>query len=133
MVPADRSELAGVQAGAADEGAVNVLSIHDRRDIVALDGPAIQNTHSGPGFASGRGGNVLPDRGRHHLRVARRGDLAGADRPDRLPGDAPPSAGTLASDPLSWSITCSPSVPACRTASGSPTHRIGVIETASAA
>src|ERR1700683_682136 len=34
MVPADRSELSGVQAGAADEGAVNVLSTHDRRDIV---------------------------------------------------------------------------------------------------
>src|ERR1700722_8689253 len=87
MVPADRSELTGVQAGAADEGAVNVLSTHDRRDIVALDGPAVQNTHTGPGFAAHRARNVLSDSGRYLLRVSGGGDLAGADRPDRLVGD----------------------------------------------
>ena len=35
-VPADRSELGGIEASAADEGSVYVLLPHNRRDVVVL-------------------------------------------------------------------------------------------------
>src|ERR1700733_13433609 len=87
MVPADRSELTGVQAGAADEGAVNVLSRHNRRNVVGFDGSDVENTHPGSGLAARRARNMRSYRRAHLLRVVGRRDLAGADRPDRLPGD----------------------------------------------
>ena len=46
-IPADLSELPGVEASAADQGPVDVRLRHDRRDVVGLDGPAIQDTHTG--------------------------------------------------------------------------------------
>src|SRR5882757_6608460 len=86
-IPADSSELASVEACAADEGAVHILLRHDGRDVIALDGPSIKNTHPGPGFAARRARNMFADRGGHLLRVVRGRDLAGADRPDGLVRD----------------------------------------------
>src|SRR5689334_15476284 len=86
-IPADSSELTGVEARAADESAVDVLLRHDGRDVIALDGPSVKDTHPGTGFAPRGARNMFADRGGHLLRVIRRRDLAGADRPDRLVRD----------------------------------------------
>src|SRR5215475_1299816 len=59
-IPANRDELAGVQAGAAHEGAVHVLLRHDGRNVVAFNGPAIQDTHRGAGFGTMTRRNVRP-------------------------------------------------------------------------
>src|ERR1700676_4967552 len=42
-IPADLSELPGVEAGTADKGAVHVRLRHDRGDVAGLNGPAIQD------------------------------------------------------------------------------------------
>src|SRR5690348_8483997 len=86
-IPADLSELPGVEAGSADEGAVDVRQRHDRRDVAGLDGPAIQDTHTGGRFGAMKLRNPRPDRRRRLLHVVGSGHLAGADSPDRLVGD----------------------------------------------
>src|SRR5271168_3148429 len=40
-IPADLSELAGVEASASDQGTVDVRLRHDRGDVARLNGPAI--------------------------------------------------------------------------------------------
>src|ERR1700691_4242231 len=46
-IPADLSELPGVETGSADRGAATARLHHDRRDVARLNGPAIQDTHTG--------------------------------------------------------------------------------------
>src|SRR5689334_19531233 len=62
-IPADSSELAGVEARAADKSAVYVLLRHNGRDVIALDGPSIKDTHPGAGFAPHRTRNMFANRG----------------------------------------------------------------------
>src|SRR6478672_4946469 len=68
-IPADLSELPGVEAGSADEGAVDVRLRHDRRYAVGLDGPAIQDTHTGGRSGAMKLRNPRPDRRRRLLHV----------------------------------------------------------------
>src|SRR5262245_46859652 len=86
-VPADPDELTGIEAGPSDQRAVDSWLRHDRSDVVGLNRPAIQDTHTGGRVVPVNRGNPVPDRLARRLRVLRLSDLAGADRPYRLVGD----------------------------------------------
>ena len=82
----DPREALGVEARAAHQRAVDVRLGEDLRRVVGLDAAAVEHAdRARPPPASGRhqraheGDRLLGDLGR--------GDLAGADRPDRLVGD----------------------------------------------
>ena len=80
--------------------------------------------------------SACAQRAAHLLRVARAGHPAGADRPDRLVGHhdvAPARRDDLRQRGVSWPVLCSTWLPASRTSSPSPTHRIGRCPCASAA
>src|ERR1035437_7025675 len=63
-IPADLSELPGVEAGPADKGAVHVRLRHNRRDAAGLNGPAIQDTHTARRFGVINIGKSRPNRRR---------------------------------------------------------------------
>src|SRR5581483_6275917 len=91
-VPAYLSELVRVEACAADHGAVHVRLRHDRRNVAGFNGPAIQDTHTDPGFGAMNRRNASSDRRASLLGVLRCRHLTGPDGPDRLirhnhPGD----------------------------------------------
>ena len=85
--PADAAEFVGLQAGAADERAVDVALGHDPGDVGGLDGAAVQDPDGVASLLAVHLGDAGTDRGAHLLRVVRGSHLAGADRPDGLVGD----------------------------------------------
>src|SRR6478735_7286346 len=85
--PADPAELVGLEAGTADETAVDVRLLHDPADVGGLHRTAVQDAYAGRGLVSGGLGDAPADRRAHLLRVVGSRDLAGADRPHRLVGD----------------------------------------------
>src|SRR5580765_2467828 len=79
------SEVAGVEAGAADQRAVDVGLGHQLRRVVGLDRAAVEDADRvsrAPAYAKG-----VADEGAGLLRLLGRRGAAGADRPDRLVGD----------------------------------------------
>ena len=62
-IPADLSELPGVDTRAADQGTVYVQLRHHRRDVAGLNGPAIQDTHTRRRFGVMNLRNSRADRG----------------------------------------------------------------------
>src|SRR4051794_37341357 len=83
-VPADAGELVGLEARAADQGAVHVGLSHDRRDVGRLHRAAVQHPHGVRDVAGVELGQAGADRRADFLRVLGGGDLARPDRPDRL-------------------------------------------------
>src|SRR6478735_9348661 len=81
--PADRGELDGVDRRPADEGAVDVLLGHDRRDVAGLHRAAVEHPDAVGHVAAVELGELGADRRADLLGVLGRGDLTGADRPDR--------------------------------------------------
>src|SRR5215468_12376472 len=96
--PADLRELVAVQAGAADQGAVDVRLGDDAVGVGRLDRPAVEDADAVGEPTGVQLREPGPDLAAHLLRVLRRGDLAGADRPHRLVGDHDVS-GLLGRDP----------------------------------
>ena len=96
---ADRRELDGVDRRPADEGAVDVLLGHDRRDVAGLHRTAVEHADAVRHVAAVELGELGADRRADLLRVLGRGDLTGADGPDRLVGDDD-AAGLLDGDVL---------------------------------
>src|SRR3954447_20502506 len=80
----DLRELVGVQAGAAHECSVDVPPGHDARRAGGLDRSAVEDTDRCSRLRSEALGEPRPERTAHLLRILRRGDLAGADGPDRF-------------------------------------------------
>src|SRR5579862_4318549 len=79
-------ELLGLEAGAADERTVDVLSRHQRAGIGRLDRAAIEDACPLPGCAIA-GVEALAHEAMHLHNVTLRRGEARADRPDRLIGD----------------------------------------------
>src|SRR5919112_2617361 len=86
-VPADARELLRLQAGAADEGAVDVLLRHDRGDVRRLDRAAVQHPDGVRDVTAPPLGEPRADRRAHLLRIVRCGHLAGPNGPHRLVRD----------------------------------------------
>src|SRR5262249_43324723 len=82
-VPADPDELTGIEAGRADQSAIDGWLRHDRSDVVGLNRPAIQDTHIEGHIVPVNRGNPLPDRLAHLLGVLRAAHLPRADPPYR--------------------------------------------------
>src|SRR5690606_5066451 len=82
--PADLDELPRIEARPADEGAVDVGLRHDAGDVPRLHRSSVQDTDDLRHLVSVALGEPGPDGPAHLLSVLRRGDLPGADRPDRL-------------------------------------------------
>src|SRR6476661_4241960 len=98
-VATDRRELGRVDGRPADEGAVDVLLGHDRRDVVRLDAAAVEHAHAVGDVTAVELGEQGTDRRADLLRVLGSRDLAGADGPDRLVGDDD-RGGLLLGDPV---------------------------------
>src|SRR5689334_4438254 len=85
--PADPGELVHLEARTAHQAAVDIIAVHDPRDVRGLHRTAVEDA-----YAVGRCVPVdvtdpLADGGADLLRVVGRGDLAGADGPDGFVGD----------------------------------------------
>src|ERR1044072_3076737 len=85
----DSQEFARVKAGAADEEAVDVGLRDELRRVVGLDRAAVEEAQRGGEGGRAEGGEALAQEGVRLLRLPGRGDLTGADGPDRLVGDDP--------------------------------------------
>ncbi len=86
----DPEEVARLEAGPADEGAVDVGAGEEFGGVVGLDAPAILDDDPLRRRLAELGGEVGADRGVHRLGLLRGGGQAGADRPDRLVGQDDP-------------------------------------------
>src|SRR5215204_4295306 len=82
----DRTEVAGVEARAADERAVDVREREQLGRVVGLERAAVEDPHRSGGVRVEPGHQRADERDRL-LRLLRRRDLAGADRPYRLVRD----------------------------------------------
>src|SRR5712671_6303385 len=83
----NRSKRRGIQAGPADQSPVDILALHQRRDIVGLHAAAIQNANR-----SGSSGAMnlqyrLPDFEMHLFGDLGRGGPTGSDGPYRFVSD----------------------------------------------
>ena len=87
LVLDDGGERVWLEAGAADEGSVNLFLAHEGGGIVRLDASAVEDAHFGGDCLAEEFCHFSAD---HFVRVGghlgRRG-LAGADGPNRLIGD----------------------------------------------
>src|ERR1700685_2830950 len=81
-----RQELVGLEAGAADQRAVDVVDVEQCFGIGRLDRAAVENTNALPGLAITRA-KPLADEAVHVENIVPGRRHAGADRPDRLIGD----------------------------------------------
>src|SRR5829696_7688122 len=86
-VAADRGELGRVDRRTADEGAVDVLLAHDRRDVARLHAAAVEHAYAVGHVTAVELGKQRADGRADLLRVLGGRDLTGADGPDRLVGD----------------------------------------------
>ena len=82
----DAAELLRVEAGAADEHAVDVRLRHEHVDVGGLDAAAVEDAHAVGGVAEALAHLAAAERHRL-LRLLGRGRDAGADGPDGLVGD----------------------------------------------
>src|SRR3954468_919524 len=86
-VATDRRGLRRDDRGTTDEGAVDVLLRHDRRDVAGLDAAAVEHAYAVGDVPAVELGEQRPDGRADLLRVGGRRHLAGADGPDGLVGD----------------------------------------------
>ena len=132
----DPREALRIQARAAHQRAVHVGLGQDLGRVVGLHAAAVEHAHALGRLLRAVAHERADERDRL-LRLLGRGDLPGADRPDRLVGDhhvgeplvghaprAPPAPGGAA---------CARSRPRSRSSSVSPTQRIGWSPASSAA
>ena len=87
LVLHDGGEGIGLEAGAADQGAVNFFLAAESCGVVGLDAAAVEDAHLRSDIGAQQLGNFSADdpvRFDGHLR---RGGLAGADGPHGLVGD----------------------------------------------
>src|SRR5438876_5752905 len=87
LVVDDPQEGFGLQAGAADESAVDVGLGHEPVDVVGLDAATVEDPHRGRRRLSVGAGDALADDGVDLLGLGGSGGAAGADGPHRLVGD----------------------------------------------
>ena len=81
--PGDRKEIRRLQAGAADQRAVDIGNRHQFRRVRGFDRAAIEDPHPGAlPLKSGRQG--IPDKPMNLLDISSGRGQPGADRPDRL-------------------------------------------------
>ena len=85
----DRQEVGGVEAGAADEEAVDVGQLDQLGGVVGLDRAAVEDADAGGGLGIALGEDGA-DEGDRLLRLLGRRRATRADRPDRLVGDDDP-------------------------------------------
>src|SRR5580704_6843517 len=82
----NRQELVSLEAGAADQRAVDIVDAEQLLGIRRLDGAAVENPNALPGIAI-TGAKPLADEAVHVENIVLGRRHAGADRPDRLIGD----------------------------------------------
>src|SRR6266542_2745687 len=112
--PADLGELLRLDAGAADQGAVDVRLVHDVGDVGCLDRAAVEDAH--PVGQVRRIGVPLAQIGSYAMTTL-----------STCTGVSPSRAAS------SCAIECATWSPASRTSRPSPTHRIGASPLARAA
>src|SRR5215469_13940913 len=86
-VPADSHELTGIEAGPTDQGTIDGWLRHHCCDVVGLNRPAIQDTHTFGRIGAVNLGNPVTNGRDGLLRVRGGRHLTGADGPDRLVGE----------------------------------------------
>src|SRR5580704_250700 len=75
----DRPEILGLEAGAADQRAVDLVEAEDLGGVLRVDRTAVKDARAS--------GNLTADRAMHAGHVGERWGPPGADRPDRLVGN----------------------------------------------
>src|SRR5215469_1915168 len=89
-VPANSHELTGIEAGPTDQGTIDGWLRHHCCDVVGLNRPAIQDTHTSGRIAAVNRGNPAANGRDGLLRVRGGRHLTSANGPDRLVGDHHP-------------------------------------------
>src|SRR3954469_1191532 len=82
----DAEEILGLEAGAADQCAVDIVDLHQLSGIRGLYRTAVEDAHALPGGTE-TGGESLPDKAMHLANIGRSRRQPCSDCPDRLVGD----------------------------------------------
>src|SRR5579884_1082897 len=83
----DSGELVGVEAGPADQGAVDVALGKDVGGVARIHRASVLDAHGGAGLLPPATGDQAPEGCTHRLGVLRGGVAPGADGPHRLVGN----------------------------------------------
>src|SRR5437870_2985202 len=103
----DGREVSGLEAGAADEGPVDLLLPQQLRSVVRLYAAAVQNSDRLGGARPELAGGRLAENAADAVRLLAGTNLAGADRPNRLVGEDH-SGDLLGSEPLETALDLPP-------------------------
>src|SRR6059058_4510720 len=131
----DAQKLIRLQRRATDQTAVDVRHGEELRRVTGLDAASVEDAGGGRN-SSIPGADAGADEGVHFLRLVGRRVAAGADRPHRLVGDhalLEPARPAKLEHHIELPRDHLARAPPSRSASCSPTHRIGTIPRACAA